>query len=63
MRFLEALGVQPAKAADKAVPWSINEAPSEIVAAFLRGLYDADGCVYDGGHCRYIGLGSVRSAC
>jgi ribonucleoside-diphosphate reductase alpha chain len=57
-RFLEALGVSDSKAPEKAVPWSINEAPPEIVAAFLRGLFDADGCVRDGSKERYVGLGS-----
>jgi len=58
-RFLEALGVSHAKAAEKVVPWSIEQAPPEAVAAFLRGLFDADGCVYDGDKSRYIGLGSA----
>ncbi len=57
-RFLEALGVTHAKAADKAVPWAVEQAPPEAVAAFLRGLFDADGCVYDGEKSRYVGLGS-----
>jgi ribonucleoside-diphosphate reductase alpha chain len=57
--FLEALGVKPVKAGDKRVPWSIFEAPKPIVAAFLRGLYDADGCVRYGDTTRYVGLGSV----
>ena len=42
----------------RAVPWSIEQAPAEMVAAFLRGLFDADGCVVtsrDKG--RYVGLG------
>ncbi len=39
------------------MPWSIEQAPPEIVAAFLRGLFDADGCaVYDGSK------GSLRRA-
>jgi ribonucleoside-diphosphate reductase alpha chain len=59
VRFLEALGVRSGKASTKVVPWSVLEAPPEIAAAFLRGLYDADGCVYDGPHYRYVGLGSV----
>jgi ribonucleoside-diphosphate reductase alpha chain len=41
------------------VPWSILEAPVEIQAAFLQGLFDADGCARDGGDKgRYVGLGS-----
>ncbi len=57
-RFLEALGIEHSKASEKKVPWAIEQAPSEIVAGFLRGLFDADGCVYDGENSRYIGLGS-----
>jgi ribonucleotide reductase alpha subunit len=58
-RFFEALGVKPTKAAGKEVPWSIFEAPDEIVRAFLRGLFDADGCVVDlANGTRYVGLGS-----
>jgi ribonucleoside-diphosphate reductase alpha chain len=58
MRFLEALGVSTGLAGDKKVPWSIFEAPKPIVAAFLKGLYDADGCVRYGDTTRYVGLGS-----
>ena len=60
-RFLEHLGVTASKAAEKVVPWSIEQAPPAIVAAFLRGLFDADGCVYDGEKSRYVGLGSASS--
>jgi ribonucleoside-diphosphate reductase alpha chain len=56
--FFEALGVKRGKARDKVVPWSIFEAPDDIVAAFLRGLFDADGCAYNGATTRYAGLGS-----
>jgi ribonucleoside-diphosphate reductase alpha chain len=58
-RFFQALGVKPVKAGDKRVPWSIFEAPKPIVAAFLRGLYDADGCVRYGDTTRYVGLASA----
>ncbi len=58
-RFVKGLGVSQAKAGDKRIPWSIFEAPKPIVAAFLRGLYDADGCVRYGDTTRYVGLGSV----
>ena len=44
-QFIEALGVKSVKEPKKTVPWSIEQAPVEMVAAFLRGLYDADGCV------------------
>ncbi len=60
-RFIEALGVKSVKGPEKTVPWSIERAPAEMVAAFLRGLYDADGCVVSVPRARrssYVGLGS-----
>jgi ribonucleoside-diphosphate reductase alpha chain len=57
-KFLEALGVTASRAPNKEVPWSIFEAPEDIVAAFLRGLFDADGCAVDLKTTRYAGLGS-----
>ncbi|MFH1104041.1 MAG: LAGLIDADG family homing endonuclease, partial [Actinomycetota bacterium] len=60
--FLEALGIRPVRSSEKRVPWSIFEAPKPIVAAFLRGLYDADGCVHYGKTTRYAGLGSTSRA-
>ncbi len=60
-RFLEALGISYAKVPDKRVPWSVEQAPPEAVAAFLQGLFDADGCVYDGKNSRYVGLGSASN--
>ncbi len=56
--FIEALGVHSVKGPEKTIPWSIEQAPSEMVAAFLRGLYDADGCVVTRAQGRYVGLGS-----
>ncbi|MDQ4027853.1 MAG: ribonucleoside-diphosphate reductase [Actinomycetota bacterium] len=59
VRFFEALGVKPVRAAAKEVPWSLYEAPEDIVRAFLRGLFDADGCVSEVANgTRYVGLGS-----
>jgi ribonucleotide reductase alpha subunit len=58
-RFIEALGVKPGRAATKEVPWSVFEAPEDAVRAFLRGLFDADGCAVDlTNGTRYVGLGS-----
>ncbi len=57
-KFLTALGIKPGRAAEKEVPRAVFEAPDEIVAAFLRGLFDADGCVHEGRNSRYVGLGS-----
>ena len=57
VRFLKALGVADSP---KRVPWSIFEAPKPIIAAFLRGLFDADGTtVYSGDKNRYVGLGQT----
>ena len=60
------LGVTNARAHDKRVPRSIFTAPLEVQAAFLRGLFGADGCVSrveSGGKAnRYAGLGSRSEA-
>ncbi len=59
-KFLEALGVKSVTGEHKTVPWSIEQAPPEIVAAFLRGLFDADGCaVSNPVKGSYVGLGSI----
>jgi ribonucleoside-diphosphate reductase alpha chain len=57
--FFRDLGVTGSSAGDKSVPWSVEQAPPDAVAAFLRGLFDAVGCVYDGANSRDVGLGSV----
>jgi ribonucleoside-diphosphate reductase alpha chain len=58
-RFLEALGVKSRKGPEKEVPWAIEQAPAPAVTAFLRGLFDADGCVViDESKGSYVGLGS-----
>ena len=60
--FFRSLGVSVARAHEKRVPQAIFGAPPEIQAAFLRGLFGADGCVSrveTGGKAnRYAGLGS-----
>jgi ribonucleoside-diphosphate reductase alpha chain len=59
-RFLEALGVKSATGAHKEVPWSVEQAPTFAAAAFLRGLFDADGCaVLNRDKGSYVGLGSI----
>jgi ribonucleoside-diphosphate reductase alpha chain len=60
-RFLEALGVVQGTSAAKVVPWSVMQAPPEIAAAFLRGLFDAAGWVHDGKQHRYVGLDAQSS--
>jgi len=59
------IGVTSARAHDKRVPAAIFTAPVEVQAAFLRGLFGADGCVSrksgnKGYH--YVGLGSRSDA-
>ncbi|MGE5827830.1 MAG: LAGLIDADG family homing endonuclease [Micromonosporaceae bacterium] len=58
--FLASLGVTTERAAHKRAPFSVMQAPKEIQAQFLRGLYDADGCAAaTSNDTRYVGLGSV----
>ena len=59
-QFLYQLGVAEGHATDKVVPSAVYEAPEGAVAAFLRGLFDADGCVVHqtSNETRYVGLGS-----
>jgi ribonucleoside-diphosphate reductase alpha chain len=59
-RFFAALGVTSAKAPDRRVPVSVFSAPQEVVASYLRGLFDADGCAVDqtSNGTRYVALGS-----
>jgi ribonucleoside-diphosphate reductase alpha chain len=63
--LLTGLGVSDAPAHEKKVPEAIFTAPTEVQAAFLRGLFGADGCVSaveDGKASRYVGLGSRSRA-
>jgi ribonucleoside-diphosphate reductase alpha chain len=63
--FFHRLGVSSARAHEKRVPESVFAAPTEIQAAFLRGLFGADGCVSrveSGKASRYVGLGSRSEA-
>jgi ribonucleoside-diphosphate reductase alpha chain len=55
------IGVTSARAHEKRVPSAVFRAPPEVQAAFLRGLFGADGCVArteNGKASRYVGLGS-----
>ncbi|MBA3300584.1 MAG: ribonucleoside-diphosphate reductase [Thermoleophilaceae bacterium] len=63
--FFRGLGITSARAPEKRVPASVFGAPVEVQAAFLRGLYGADGCVAraeNGKANRYVGLGSRSEA-
>jgi ribonucleoside-diphosphate reductase alpha chain len=57
--FVRSLGFTTGRAANKVLPEAVFEMPEAILAAFLRGLFDADGCVVDSPNgTRYVGLGS-----
>jgi len=61
-RFLEALGVRSVRGPEKSVPWSVEQAPPEVVSSFLQGLFDANGCaVVNRSKGSYVGLGSVSA--
>ncbi|MBI2773822.1 MAG: ribonucleoside-diphosphate reductase [Chloroflexi bacterium] len=63
--FFAGLGVSSARAPFKRVPASVFLAPPEVQAAFLRGLFGADGTVSrqeEGKASRYVGLGSHSEA-
>jgi ribonucleoside-diphosphate reductase alpha chain len=60
LEFLIGLGVTTGRAGEKRVPVAVVEAPVEVQAAFLRGLFDADGCAAEtANQTRYVGLGSA----
>jgi ribonucleoside-diphosphate reductase alpha chain len=62
--WLRWLGVSAGRAHEKRVPAAIFGAPTEVQAAFLRGLFGADGCVTENRlkANRYVGLGSTSEA-
>jgi ribonucleoside-diphosphate reductase alpha chain len=64
--FFRGIGVTQARAEAKRVPVAVFTAPVDVQAAFLRGLFGADGCLArtEGGGkaTRYAGLGSRSEA-
>ncbi|MEX2447906.1 MAG: LAGLIDADG family homing endonuclease, partial [Solirubrobacterales bacterium] len=60
--FFRGIGVTSARAHEKRVPAAVFAAPAEVQAAFLRGLYGADGCASWTETNRYVGLGSRSDA-
>jgi len=49
-RFLDALGWSLDCTRDtKMIPWAILRSPKTVVCAFLRGLFETDGCAESGG--------------
>ena len=60
-QLFTSLGISTARAHGKRVPEAVFTSPPEVQAAFLRGLFGADGCisVVEGGKAnRYVGLSS-----
>ena len=46
-KFLRYLGMEPSVARTKAVPWSILQAPKDVVLAFLSAYIEGDGSISD----------------
>lgn len=46
----------------KTFPWAILQSPKSVVCAFLRGLFEADGCAEKGGSCITFSSASFRLA-
>src|SRR6266542_2613316 len=60
VEFLCGLGVTTGRAVEKRLPAAVLQAPPEIQAAFLKGLFDADGCAAElANGTKYVGIGSV----
>ena len=59
---LNNLGFDNLKSTEKTIPLSIRTSPKEVVAAYIRGLYETDGWVQyeDGKPCVCIGLSNER---
>jgi ribonucleoside-diphosphate reductase alpha chain len=58
-RMLERLGVAVCPGPEKVVPWAVEQAPDQAKAAFLRGLFDAEGWVVrNPAEGPYVGLSS-----
>ena len=62
-RFMAALGWSLDCARDaKMVPWAILQSPKDVVCAFLRGLFETDGCAESGGRNITLSSASFRLA-
>jgi intein/homing endonuclease len=62
-RFLDTLGWKLGCARDeKMIPWAILRSPRSVVCAFLRGLFETDGCAEKGGRHITFSTASFRLA-
>ena len=62
-RFLDALGWKLGCVRDeKMIPWAILRSPRPVVCAFLRGLFETDGCAESGGRIISFSTASFRLA-
>ena len=62
-KFLDALGwTLDCGRYDKQIPWVIFESPKSVVCAFLRGLFETDGCAESGGRHITFSTASPRLA-
>ena len=62
-RFLDAIGWKLGCARDeKMIPWAILRSPRQVVCAFLRGLFETDGCAESGGRIISFSTASFRLA-
>lgn len=62
-RFLDAIGWKLGCARDeKMIPWVVLRSPKPVVCAFLRGLFETDGCAESGGRIISFSTASFRLA-
>jgi len=62
-RFLDAIGWKLGCTRDeKMIPWVILRSPRPVVCAFLRGLFETDGCAESGGRVISFSTASFRLA-
>lgn len=62
-RFFDDIGWKQDCARDqKMIPWSILQSPKSVVCAFLRGLFETDGCAESGGRSITFSSASFRLA-
>ncbi len=62
-RFLDQLGWKlGCRRDEKMIPWAILQSPKTVVCAFLRGLFETDGCVEGGGRNITFSSASFRLA-